>query len=99
MPRQRRRSRRLGRDILIGSTTTYDDDIPSLQTIHDIWRSPGAPRDHRNTIQASATPLTPGTNVTDDTAPDTLTGGSGVDWFFGAIDDVLRGSIDLFDEL
>ena len=89
----------LGRDILIGPATTYDNDISSLQAIHDVWRSPGVSRDHRDTIQASATPLTPGTNVTDDMAPDTLTGGAGVDWFFGAIDDLLRGRIDLFDAL
>ncbi len=89
----------LGRDILIGSTTTYDNDIPSLQAILDVWRSPGTSRAHRDTIQAGSAPLTPGANVTDDATPDTLTGGAGVDWFFGASDDVLRGYVSLFDEL
>lgn len=59
----------------------------------------GTSRNHRDTVQAGVTPLTSGTSVLDDAIPDTLTGGAGVDWFFGAMDDVLRGYVSLFDQL
>ena len=85
-------------DIIIGGLTTYDNDLNSLQNILNIWTTGSMATERANDIQNGATPLLPG-QLIDDAAVDKLMGNSGDDWFFQAVDDILRDHAEILDLL
>ena len=75
-----------GDDLLIAGRTIYDDDPQALRTILQQWTSGDSyeQRVARLTSGVGGVRLTDAT-VLDDGATDTLTGGSGRDWFLAAV--------------
>jgi hypothetical protein len=71
-------------DILIGGTTAYDRDLASLQVIVAYWTGP---EDYgtrvANLTTGSGSPLLDATTVTANGGGNTLTGGPGLDLFYG----------------
>jgi Ca2+-binding RTX toxin-like protein len=91
-----------GDDILIGGTTAFDSNDAALCAIMAEWTSDhdystrvanlrgqgSGPRSNGNFFLISSGP---GATVFDDGAPDTLTGSSGMDWFFAFAGDIITG--------
>jgi len=75
-----------GDDLLIAGRTIYDDDPQALRTILHHWASADSyeQRVARLTSGVDGVRLTDAT-VLDDGVTDTLTGGSGRDWFLAAV--------------
>src|SRR6266850_3483132 len=75
-----------GDDLLIAGRTIYDDDPQALRTILQQWASGDSyeQRVARLTSGVGGIRLSDAT-VLDDGATDTLTGGSGRDWFLAAV--------------
>jgi Ca2+-binding RTX toxin-like protein len=76
-------------DILIGGTTSYDTNTKALEAILKEWRRTGVSYSDRiGHIRGTLSGGLNGaydfnaTTVQDDGAPDTLTGGEGMDWFW-----------------
>lgn len=93
-------------DILIGARTTADTNIAKLNDIRSEWISQTSyasrVSDLRTGVGATNVSLQAGNNVLDDGGKkDTLNGGSGKDWYFSAIDDVITNLVtgELVDEL
>jgi Ca2+-binding RTX toxin-like protein len=81
-------------DILIGGRTAYDANQTQLFQVLTAWTSPTASYTGRvRTIRTGAggVPKLDATTVLDDGVRDDLTGGPGVDWYLGALPDVLHG--------
>jgi uncharacterized delta-60 repeat protein len=73
-------------DILISGSTSFDTDVASLKLIQAEWLSGGSIFQRVNNLQNGtglngAVVLLEDQTVFDDNARDTLTGGSGSDWF------------------
>ncbi|MBL8817101.1 MAG: hypothetical protein JNL58_13820 [Planctomyces sp.] len=86
-------------DILVGGRTTSDTSIAKLNVIHAEWISANAYSTRISNLRAgvgsSTNSLKAKVTVRNDSvgSVDSLTGGTGDDWFFKALDDVLT---DLF---
>ena len=76
-------------DILIGGTTNSDGSNAALQAILAEWQSTDNYSTRFTTLQAGVGSggyqLVWGSTVLDDSAPDTLTGGVGYDWYFAQL--------------
>jgi hypothetical protein len=72
-------------DILIGGTTAYDMDIASLMAIMDYWS--GTSDDYAtrvgNLLSGNGVPLLDATMVTSNGGGNTLTGGAGLNLYYG----------------
>ena len=87
-----------GDDILIAGRTTIDTNIARLSTLRTEWVSANTYQDRITNLRAGVgsplTSLKAKINVLNDANEiDTLTGGTGFDWYFQAVDDVIT---DLF---
>lgn len=87
-----------GDDILIAGRTTSDNSVAKLNTLRTEWilATPYATRvaHLRAGVGSPWTSLKPTVYVLDDAGEiDTLTGGSGRDWFFAALDDAIIGML------
>jgi Ca2+-binding RTX toxin-like protein len=81
-------------DILIAGRTSFDAAINSLNTIRIEWISGNSYSTRvsnvRSGVGSPSVSLSATNNVLDDSGDDdSLTGGSGTDWYFQAIDDVI----------
>src|SRR5262249_62029146 len=84
-------------DLEIGGLTAYDANIAALDAILNEWASANSYAIRIKNIQTggglcggiSLRVTEPGRTVSDDGAPDTLTGGLGLDWFFQGTGDVI----------
>ncbi len=93
-----------GDDILVAGTTTYNDNLGALESIMAEWTSSHSYSDRVKNISSGtgsvarlngAFFLIDGWTVFDDTKKDTLTGGSGTDWFFANKD---AGIVDVMTD-
>ena len=87
-----------GDDILIAGRTTIDTNIARLSTLRTEWVSANTYQDRITNLRAGVgspiVSLQATINVLNDANEiDTLTGGTGFDWYFQAVDDVIT---DLF---
>ncbi len=84
-------------DILIGGRTTSDGSVSRLMDLRNEWISGRAYSvrvvNLRRSVGISSASLRAGVNVFDDNEDDDLTGSSGTDWYFKAIDDELFGRL------
>lgn len=81
-----------GDDILIGGTTSYDNDPASLLMILNVWNSADAYATRvANLRNGVGAPKLDATTVSDDGVADLLVGGSGLDWYFAKLPDILLG--------
>ncbi|RLT09511.1 MAG: hypothetical protein DWI22_05535, partial [Planctomycetota bacterium] len=85
-----------GEDILIGGRTTNDSVLSQLNVLRAEWISANSYADRQTHLRAGVgTPLASlkAKDTVLNDAPsgsvDTLTGGNGQDWYFGALDDVI----------
>lgn len=78
-------------DILVAGSTSHDGDLAALENIRSIWQSAG---DYATRVNTLSNGLLSDSNVFEDSAIDTVKGGSGQDWFLinedGPFADVLR---------
>lgn len=79
-----------GDDILIGGTTAWDANAAALNAIVREWTRTDADYNTRIADLRTAGLLT-STTVFDDGAADSLTGGSGMDWFWVGLGDTVHG--------
>lgn len=84
-----------GDDILIAGRTTRDTNPGNLNALRTVWTSTRAYGLRISTIRAGVgkqlVSLKTRTNVLNDAGEnDLLTGGAGLDWYFRAIDDVMK---------
>jgi uncharacterized protein (TIGR03118 family) len=81
-----------GDDILIDGTTSYDSNTASLLMIRNAWNStdPFATR-VANLRSGAGAPKLDATTVTSDAVADLMVGGSGLDWYFAKLPDLLLG--------
>jgi Ca2+-binding RTX toxin-like protein len=93
-------------DILIAGSTLNDALFTKLQILLATWKSTDAYGIRVSNLRAGvgspAVSLQAGINVSNDSSPaDSLTGGSGDDWYLAAIDDVITGLLagELLDVL
>lgn len=91
-------------DILIAGRTTSDASVAKLKNLRDEWikTTPYATRvaNLRKGVGTPFSSLKAKVNVLDDAAKDSLTGGSGRDWwFFAALDDVFGKLTTEFEDL
>jgi hypothetical protein len=72
-------------DILIGGTTAYDKDIASLMAIMNYWSttSDDYATQVGNLLAGNGVPLLDPTTVTSNGGGNTLTGGSGLNLYYG----------------
>jgi hypothetical protein len=86
-----------GDDILIAGTTTFDHNIAALMSILEEWQR--ADKNYADRITDlrngggfnGSNRLIFGTTVLDNDGPSKMTGGPGLDWFFGLRDEVTDG--------
>ncbi len=80
-----------GDDLLIGGTTSYDDDNQSLSQILALWSAPQtlAQRVAALTVQDSPLRLSLGDTVQHDQSLDSLVGNAGADWYLQDAADLL----------
>jgi extracellular elastinolytic metalloproteinase len=87
-----------GDDILVGGTTAWDVNQAALNALLQEWTRADA--DYATRVAhlrgdlaggLNGTYLLNSTTVFDDGAADALTGGSGTDWFWAGLGDVIRG--------
>ena len=79
------------RDLLIAGSTSFDSNPAALTQIVTEWSSADS---YTNRVAALRTgsnglPKLDATTVTNDQEQDRLIGGQGLDWFFGALPDLL----------
>jgi Ca2+-binding RTX toxin-like protein len=81
-------------DILVGGRTAYDSDPAALARILTAWAAPTTGYSDRVAELRAGTngvPTLDATTVFDDGTRDDLAGGPGLDWYLGALPDVLHG--------
>jgi uncharacterized protein (TIGR03118 family) len=72
-----------GDDLLVGGATAYDGNITALLQIQVEWTSADAYSTRIDKLRnGTGVPKLDATTVFDDSAPDTLRGDQGLDWFF-----------------
>jgi hypothetical protein len=79
-----------GDDILIGCQTAYDNDVAALSAVMSEWRSNGAYTTRVGHLTGptgglNGTTFLNSSTVFDDGISDTMTGGTGLDWFFARL--------------
>jgi uncharacterized protein (TIGR03118 family) len=83
-----------GGDIEISGTTAYDNNATALNQILAVWASADSYTNRVAALRAGVVaPKLDATTVTDDGVRDRFFGGPGLDWFFGALPDVLIGRV------
>jgi hypothetical protein len=77
-------------DILIGGTTAYDMNLASLQAIMDYWSTTLDDYATRvgNLLSGNSVPLLDATTVTSNGGGNTLTGGPGLNLYYGNDTDI-----------
>jgi Ca2+-binding RTX toxin-like protein len=73
-----------GEDLLIGGTTSYDDNPAALAAIFSTWRAADTYANRVNALMngTNGLPQLNGTTVANDLAVDDMYGNTGLDWFF-----------------
>ncbi len=93
-----------GDDILVGGTTSYNSNLGALESIMAEWTSSHSYTDRVKNISNGtgsvarlngAFFLIDGWTVFEDNKADSMTGGSGTDWFFGNVD---SGIVDVLTD-
>jgi Ca2+-binding RTX toxin-like protein len=79
-----------GEDLLIAGFTSFDNKVPELTFIQQVWSGPAAYADRIAGLRTNPSDiLLVAKSTVKNSGIDTLTGGAQLDWYFRSLDDVI----------